>query len=96
MEPLIVQGDILLVDRSLTPRDGDVVVAVVDGGFCVKRFHLGNHQAVKNRAIKSKITRFTLKSDNQAEGSDPTFGDEDVMIWGVVSSIIRELHPIGS
>lgn len=29
----IHDGDELLVDRSITPRDGDVVIAVVDGDF---------------------------------------------------------------
>ncbi len=37
----ISDGDELIVDRSLTPQDGDVVVAVVDGEFTVKTFRSG-------------------------------------------------------
>jgi len=31
-------GDVLVVDRSLSPAFGEVVVAVVDGRLSVKRF----------------------------------------------------------
>jgi len=36
--PQVNPGDILVVDRNLTPRDGDLVVAVVDDSCVVKRF----------------------------------------------------------
>ena len=31
-------GDILVVDRSMKPRDGHIIIGVVDGEFTVKRF----------------------------------------------------------
>lgn len=34
----IHDGDLLVVDRSLRPADGDVVIASVDGDFTVKTF----------------------------------------------------------
>lgn len=36
----IFDGDELVVDRSKTPRDGDVVVAVLDGELTVKRLRV--------------------------------------------------------
>jgi DNA polymerase V len=36
----IYDGDLLVVDRALTPRDGDVVVATVDGERTLKRLSL--------------------------------------------------------
>ena len=33
----ILSGDILVVDRSLTPKDSQIVVAMLDGDFTVKR-----------------------------------------------------------
>ena len=33
----INDGDLLVVDRSLTPADGDIIIAAVDGEFTVKR-----------------------------------------------------------
>lgn len=37
----ISDGDLLVVDRSLTPADGDVVIACVDGDFTVKTLRFG-------------------------------------------------------
>ena len=42
----IAAGDVLVVDRSLTPRDGDVVVAVCDGELVVRRMRLRRGRAV--------------------------------------------------
>ena len=38
----IHDGDLLVVDRSLRPADGDVIIASVDGDFTVKTLRLGN------------------------------------------------------
>ena len=38
----INNGDLLVVDRSLRPADGDVIIASVDGDFTVKTLRLGN------------------------------------------------------
>ena len=38
IEAGINDGDILIVDRSITPQYGFIVIAVVDGEFTVKRF----------------------------------------------------------
>lgn len=40
----ISDGDELVVDRSLTPADGNVVVAIIDGELTIKRLRLGHHQ----------------------------------------------------
>ena len=34
----INDGDLLVVDRSLRPADGDIIIASVDGDFTVKRY----------------------------------------------------------
>lgn len=36
----ISDGDELVVDRSITPADGNVVVAIVDGELTIKRLRL--------------------------------------------------------
>ena len=38
----IQDGDLLVVDRSLRPADGDIIIASVDGDFTVKTLRLGN------------------------------------------------------
>ena len=37
----INDGDLLVVDRSLRPADGDIIIACVDGEFTVKRLKYG-------------------------------------------------------
>lgn len=37
----IFDGDLLVVDRSLRPADGDIIVASVDGDFTVKIYRRG-------------------------------------------------------
>ena len=38
----IADGAILVVDRALTPKHGDIVVAEVDGDFTCKQFYKRN------------------------------------------------------
>ena len=70
-------GDILVVDKSLTAKSGKIVIAVVDGEFTVKRLY----------KYKGKIT---LKAEN------PDFDDivinenNELIIWGVVTSVIHQ------
>ena len=42
----VAAGDVLVVDRSLTPRDGDVVVAVCGGELGVRRVRLRRDRPV--------------------------------------------------
>ena len=38
----IRDNDLLVVDRSLTPANGDIIIAAVDGEFTVKRLGIGD------------------------------------------------------
>ena len=69
-------GDLLVVDRSITATDGKVVLAVLDGGFTVKRLRLHPLRLVaENRAFPDIIV-----------GEDRAFE-----IWGVVTNVIHSL-----
>ncbi|MBK5145570.1 translesion error-prone DNA polymerase V autoproteolytic subunit [Budviciaceae bacterium BWR-B9] len=37
IEAVIMSGDLLIVDKALTPNHGDIVIAAVEGEFTVKR-----------------------------------------------------------
>ena len=41
----IHDGDLLVVDRSLRPASGDIIIASVDGDFTVKTLRVGNGEA---------------------------------------------------
>ena len=55
----IRDGDLLVVDRSLRPASGDVIIACVDGDFTVKTLRVGKGE--KGRG-KCGLNRQTLNS----------------------------------
>jgi DNA polymerase V len=75
----ISDGDELLVDRSLTPADGDVVVAVVDGELTVKRLDLTPAGVV-------------LRAENPAYPPLVVPELSDVQVWGVVTFCLHHLR----
>lgn len=75
----IFHGDVLVVDRSITPRHRSIVLAVVDGDPTVKRLQRRGGQLFfinENRTLPP----FTI-----AEGTE-------ISIWGVVTWTLRDLH----
>ena len=73
----IHQGDILIVDKSLSPKSGKIVIAVVDGEFTVKRLH----------KYKGNIT---LKAENSEFEDIKIKGTDELIIWGDVTSGIHQ------
>lgn len=72
----IDDGDLVLVDKAIKPAHGQVVVAVVDGEFTVKRLY------AKDGQIK-------LQASNKAF-KDITPGDGQIVeVWGVVTHAIK-------
>lgn len=74
----IFDGDELIVDRSVEPRDGHVVIAVVDGEMTVKRLRITS-------------TGVVLQAEN-AEYPDVTVPElSDLLVWGVVTTCLHRL-----
>jgi DNA polymerase V len=74
----IHDNDILIVDRSIEPAHGKIVVAAVNGELTVKRLHLE-----KNRV-------FLMAENDTYRPIEITEGIE-LHIWGVVTSVIHAL-----
>lgn len=75
----IMPGSLLVVDRSLTAKNNDIIVAVVDGDYTVKR--------LVNSGIKKILMPYTRNPKFQPiEINEFT----DCTIWGVVTRIITE------
>jgi DNA polymerase V len=74
----IHSGDLLVVDRSLEPRDKNVVIAVVNGELTVKR-------------IRIRKNRLTLEAENDAYQSQEINDQIEFEVWGVVTNVIHEL-----
>ena len=74
----IQQGDLLIVDRSLRPRDKNVVIAVLNGELTVKRIRIQN----KN---------ITLQPENEHYPPQQIAQDMEFEVWGVVTSTVHTL-----
>jgi DNA polymerase V len=73
----INEGDMLVVDRSIEPTSGDIVIAAVDGSLTVKR-------------LMKRGSTVTLKPENPRY-KEIEFQEGQVLeIWGVVISLTRK------
>lgn len=72
----IHDGDLLIVDRSLEPVTGRVVVAALDGELTVKR-------------LQRDRGRVMLKSENPAYADIVVTKDRELQVWGVVAYVVH-------
>lgn len=71
----IFHGDVVLIDKAITPRNGQIVVAVVDGEFTVKKLSL-------------RAGRLKLQAANPTFPDIVPKDGQEVTIWGVVVASI--------
>ncbi len=74
----IFDGDLAIVDRSLIPQDGDIVIAALDGELTVKRLQTNS------------TGQPVLHAENANYPDIQLYFDESVTLWGVV---IGNYHP---
>ena|SRR3989338_5296389 len=74
----IHSGDILVVDRSLEPKDKKIVVAVLNGDFTVKRVS----------KVKDKLY---LVSKNDDYAPIEIKENAEFEVWGVVAHVIHSV-----
>ena len=67
----INDGDYVVVDRSVTSKAGDIVVAIIDGQPSLK-------------LVRKRMGRLILDFDNKAMGHLEIDEASEVIIWGVV------------
>lgn len=75
----IDDGDLLVVDRSLTPRNGDIIIAELEGAFTVKYYEKTGTQ-VRLIPANPKFFPIILTSAHQAA------------FFGVVTWILKPTH----
>jgi DNA polymerase V len=74
----IFDGDVLAVDRSVTPAHGSVVIAAINGEMVVKRLK------------QSSGAAFLISENDGYEPIELTDSD-DCFIWGVVVGSVRNI-----
>ena len=73
----IQSGDVMVVDRALSPANNSIVLAVLDGEFTVKR-------------IKKNENELYLMPANEQYQPMKITDDIDFQVWGVVTFIIHK------
>lgn len=76
----IHDGDILVVDKSITAADGCVVIALLDGQFTVK-------------TLEKKRGKIRLLPANPEFQPIELKDEQELQIWGVVTNVIHSLKP---
>ncbi|QJQ95722.1 MULTISPECIES: LexA family transcriptional regulator [Halomonadaceae] len=72
-------GDLLVVDRALSPQPGDWVIAVIDGGLCLRRIEGLGRQ------------RWLCPPEPQ-RARLPLEEESDCRLWGVVHHVIHNFR----
>jgi DNA polymerase V len=74
----IDDGDILVIDRSLEPRNNAVAVCFIDGEFTVKR-------------IKKTDEAVFLMPENSNYAPIQIAPHNEFIIWGIVTYVIKQI-----
>jgi repressor LexA len=72
----ILDGDLVVVEKQPTAKKGDIVVAIVDGQFTLKRLDVDRGQ-------------FILRAENQAYA--PIRPDGTLEVFGVMVGLVRKM-----
>ena len=71
-------GDLIVIDRSMNPESGKIAVCLLNGEFTVKR-------------IIKKLNKLYLKPENTKYKDIQIDKDEDFVVWGIVTFVIKKL-----
>ncbi len=74
----IFDGDILIVDRSLEPRNKKIVIAILNGELLVKRLYI-------------RQDKFALMPENTSFSPIYVEKESEFVIWGVVTNVIHSV-----
>ena len=74
----IFPNDILVVDRSIEPVSGKVVICAIDGELTVKR-------------LIKEDGNWKLRAENKDYPDIRIYEEIDMVIWGVVTNVIHSL-----
>ena len=80
MDVGIYDGDLLIVDKSLKPKNFSTVVANVHDELVVKSF------------VKTKDEQFLTSGSKKIEDKIIINNESDILIWGVVTYVIHSVY----
>lgn len=77
----IFDGDLLVIDKSLEPREGAIAVCFIDGEFTLKKIHF--------EKTGGQVTAIWLQPQNDSYPPIKVTEDNQFIIWGTVTHSIR-------
>ena len=77
----IFDGDLLIIDKSLEPREGAIAVCFIDGEFTLKRIHFEKHEG--------QVTAIWLQPENESFSPIKVTEENQFIIWGIVTHSVR-------
>ena len=80
MDVGIYDGDLLVVDKSLKPKNFSTVIANVHDELVVKSF------------VKEKDEKFLTSGSKRTEDKIIINSESDVFVWGVVTYVIHSVY----
>ena len=75
----IMDGDLLIIDRSIEPENNKIGICFLDGEFTVKR-------------IIKKGDNLYLKPENKNFNEIQIKEEDELVIWGIVTYVIKKLN----
>ena len=78
----IFEGDKLIVDCALEARDGDIVIAII----------LADGHTVKRLSLKGPRPKLVPESSNPIHQPREIRDDEEWMVWGVVTGLVKRFR----
>ena len=80
MDVGIYDGDLLVVDKSLKPKNFSTVIANVHDELVVKSF------------VKEKDKQFLTSGSKRTENKIIINSESDIFVWGVVTYVIHSVY----
>ena len=75
----IYPNDMVVVDRALRPRHGDIVLLAIEGNFALRRYQrIGDH--------------ITLTTEEGRESQSSEYELDEAILYGVVTAVIHYLR----
>ena len=82
----VFDGDILIVQKGLFPRENDIVIVFYQGEFYVKRYK------PKYKENSLRLEKIKLKSENPNYSDMDINEDTDFELWGVATWNLHKLR----
>ena len=77
IEKGILPGDLAIIDKSLEPKNGSIVIAILNKEFTVKEFRQDENKKIYLYPANKNYPKIEIKLE------------DDFEIWGVVTNVIH-------